>query len=156
MRLIIAAVGRMRPGPEADLVRDYMARAAQGGRVLALGPCDLIEIDERKARDRAAQSARLLEAVPAGAHVIALDERGAMMTSPDFADGLARLRDAGTQDCAFLIGGADGHDAVLRARADRLLGFGPMVWPHMLVRAMLAEQLYRAVSILAGGPYHRE
>ncbi|MBK0401257.1 23S rRNA (pseudouridine(1915)-N(3))-methyltransferase RlmH [Limibaculum sp. M0105] len=156
MRVIIAAVGRARPGPEAELTRDYLARATQAGRSMALGPCDLVEIDERKARDRAAQSVRLLDAAPTGAHLIALDERGRTMTSPEFAAMLARLRDSGTSDCAFLIGGADGHDESLRGRADRLLSFGPMVWPHMLARAMLAEQIYRAVSILAGSPYHRE
>ena len=146
----------MRPGPEADLTRDWMARATQAGRGIALASCDLVEIDERKARDRASQSARLVEAIPAGAHAIALDERGRAMTSPDFAAMLARLRDGGTQDCVFLIGGADGHDESLRGRADGLLSFGPMVWPHMLARAMLAEQLYRALSILGGSPYHRE
>lgn len=156
MRVTIAAVGRMKPGPEAELTRDWLGRAGQAGRTLALGPFEISEIDERKARDRASQSARLLEAVPLGAHAIALDERGRTMTSPDFAAMLARLRDGGMGEVVFLIGGADGHDAALRARADRLLSFGPMVWPHMLVRAMLAEQLYRAVSILAGGPYHRE
>lgn len=156
MKLIIAAVGRARPGPETELTRDYLARATQAGRSLALGPCDLTEIDERKAREPAAQSARLLDAAPQGAHLVALDERGRTMSSPDFAAMLARLRDGGTADCVFLIGGADGHDARLRERADRLLSFGPMVWPHMLVRAMLAEQIYRAVSILAGSPYHRE
>lgn len=156
MRVTIAAVGRMRAGPEAELVRDYLARATQAGRGLALGPFDVIEIDERKARERAAQSARLIEAAPAGAHVIALDERGSTMSSPDLAALLARLRDAGTAGCSFMIGGADGHDEALRRRADRLISFGPMVWPHMLARAMLAEQLYRAVSILGSGPYHRE
>ena len=156
MRIVIAAVGRMRSGPEESLTRDYLARAGQAGRGMALGPFDMVEIDERKARDRESQSARLVEAIPAGAQAIALDERGRSMTSPEFAAMLARLRDRGTGECAFLVGGADGHDERLRARADRLLSFGPMVWPHMLVRAMLAEQIYRAVSILGGSPYHRE
>jgi len=86
---------------------------------------------------------------------LALDERGRMMSSPDFAQALARWRDGGRSDLAILIGGADGLDPALRDRADALLSFGPMVWPHMLVRVMIAEQLYRAASILAGAPYHR-
>jgi 23S rRNA (pseudouridine1915-N3)-methyltransferase len=84
-----------------------------------------------------------------------MDERGKVMTSPDFADRLAQWRDTGTSDLAFIIGGADGIDPSLRAEADMLLSFGKMVWPHMLARAMLTEQLYRASTILAGGPYHR-
>ena len=154
MRLTIAAVGRLKAGPERELTRDYLDRAAATGRALALGPVDLIEIDERKARDQAAQSTRLLETVPPGATAIALDERGDTMTSPQFARMLARERDGGASGVIFLIGGADGHDDSVRAAA-RLLSFGPMVWPHMLARVMLAEQLYRAASILAGTPYHR-
>ena len=156
MKITIAAVGRMKPGPERMLLDDYLGRAGQAGRALALGPFSVTEIDERKARDRAAQSARLIGAIAPGATAIALDERGEPLSSPDFARLLARLRDDGAGEAVFLIGGADGHDKALRTRADRLLSFGPMVWPHLLVRVMLAEQLYRAVSILAGGPYHRE
>ena len=145
----------MKPGPEQIMLNDYLNRAALAGRPLALGPFGVVEIDERKARDRAAQSARLIEAIPVGAVAIALDERGKTLSSQDFAKMLATLRDQGTGTAVFLIGGADGHDQTVRDRADRLLSFGPMVWPHMMVRAMLAEQLYRAVSILSGGPYHR-
>lgn len=155
MKVTIAAVGRMRPGPELALVDDYLARATQTGRALRLGPFEVSEIDERKARAAAAQSARLIEALPAGAYAIALDQRGEAISSEALAALIERLRDSGTPNTMFLIGGADGHDARLRARADRLLSFGPMVWPHMLARVMLAEQLYRAVSILAATPYHR-
>ncbi len=155
MKITIAAVGRMKSGPEQMLLGDYLERAGLAGRALALGPFTVTEIDERKARDRAAQSARLIEAIPIGATAIALDERGETLSSPDFARMLANLRDHGTGAAVFLIGGADGHDQALRARAGRLISFGPMVWPHMLVRVMLAEQLYRAVSILSGSPYHR-
>ena len=156
MRLTIAAVGRLRAGPERDLTRDYLDRAAATGRALALGPVNLVEIDDRKARDQAAQSARLLEAVPSGATAIALDERGDTMTSPQFARQIARWRDDGRGDLAFVIGGADGLAPDLRNRAEFKLSFGMMVWPHMLARVMLSEQLYRAASILAGSPYHRE
>lgn len=155
MKVLVAAVGRLKPGPELALAEDYLARAGQAGRGLGLGPFAVSEIDERKARDAAAQSARLIEAIPAGAHAIALDERGEALSSDAFAGLLARLRDGGTPAAAFLIGGADGHADSVRARADRLISFGPMVWPHMLARVMLAEQLYRAASILAGSPYHR-
>ena len=155
MKVVIAAVGRLKPGPEKELTDGYLDRAAQAGRPLGLAPFTVTEIDERKARDAAAQSARLIDAIPPGAHAIALDERGEALTSDTLARLLADLRDRGTPSAVFLIGGADGHDAALRARADRLISFGPMVWPHMLARAMLAEQLYRAVSILAGTPYHR-
>jgi 23S rRNA (pseudouridine1915-N3)-methyltransferase len=103
----------------------------------------------------AAEAALLERAIPQGAVICAMDERGRQMTSPDFAEMLAGWRDQGRSEVAFVIGGADGIDPTLRSRADAMLSFGPMVWPHMLVRAMLTEQLYRAASILAGGPYHR-
>lgn len=155
MRLTIAAIGRLKSGPEADLVDDYLARANQAGRALALGPCTVIEIDERKVRTRGDADRRLLASLPDDAAAIALDERGKSLTSPDFAKLLAGLRDRGVAETAFLIGGADGHGDAVRQRADRLLSLGPMVWPHMLARVMLAEQIYRAVSILGGSPYHR-
>ncbi|MBY8974699.1 23S rRNA (pseudouridine(1915)-N(3))-methyltransferase RlmH [Rhodobacteraceae bacterium NNCM2] len=155
MKLKVAAVGRLSPGPEKTLIDTYVSRADAAGRPLALGPLSFAEIDERKARSQSEQGERLLAAAPAGAHVIALDERGKQMSSPDFAALLAKLRDQGVGETAFLIGGADGHQKALRERADRLISLGPMVWPHMLVRVMLTEQIYRAISILGGGPYHR-
>ncbi len=155
MRLHICAVGRLRAGPERALVDDYMARTDRTGRNLGLGPVTEHQIEDRKGGGMAAEAALLLKALPSGARFAVLDERGTTVSSPDFADLLARWRDTGTQDAAFLIGGADGLDPGLRAQADYALSFGKMVWPHMLVRAMLAEQLYRAASILGGGPYHR-
>ena len=155
MRLTIAAVGRLKPGSELTLVADYLERCNASGRALSLGPVEVREVDERKARDRAAQSARLLELARAGSVVVALDERGKTLSSPDFARLIARERDGGTSEMAFLIGGADGHADAVRKAARHTLSFGPMVWPHMLVRVMLAEQLYRAISILSGSPYHR-
>ncbi|MEM8792628.1 MAG: 23S rRNA (pseudouridine(1915)-N(3))-methyltransferase RlmH [Pseudomonadota bacterium] len=155
MKLTVAAVGRMAPGPERTLVEDYLSRAGAAGRQMGLSPVSLTEIDERKARGQAEQSEKLLATVPSGAQIMALDERGKGMTSPDFAKLLGRLRDQGVSETCFLIGGADGHTQALRDRSGLLLSFGPMVWPHMLARVMLAEQLYRAVSILGGSPYHR-
>ncbi len=155
MRLRICAVGRMRSGPEADLVTDYLTRFDRTGRALALGPTDMIEVDDRKGGGMAAEATLLTKVIPDGALLCVLDERGKTMSSPAFADLLAGWRDQGRQDIAFVIGGADGIDPALRHRADAALSFGAMVWPHMLVRVMLAEQLYRAASILAGSPYHR-
>lgn len=153
MRVALIAVGRQKGGPEAALTSDYLARFDAAGRALALGPAKLVEVEDRK---RVGESRLLLEATPKGAFVIALDERGKTQDSRAFAAMLAARRDEGRRECAFLIGGADGHDDDLRARADLSLSFGAMVWPHMLARAMLAEQLYRAATILAGGPYHRD
>lgn len=155
MRFSIAAIGRLKAGPEQDLIQDYTKRISASGRALALGPLEIHEVDERKARDRNAQSTRLMERLPTGACVIALDERGKLMSSPDFAKLIERTRDGGADEMTFLIGGADGHTKAVRERSDHMLSFGQMVWPHMLARVMLTEQLYRAVSILAGSPYHR-
>jgi len=149
-------VGRLRAGPERALVDDYLTRLDRSGRGLALGPTALAEVEDRKGGGMAAEGVLLRRAVPAGAKLAVLDERGRMMTSPEFAALLAKWRDNGAQDAAFVIGGADGIAPELRETADMALSFGPMVWPHLLVRVMLAEQLYRAASILAGSPYHRE
>ena len=115
----------------------------------------MAEVEDRKGGGKPAEAALLSRQIPDGAAVIALDERGRLLSSPDFAAALARFRDDGRSDAVFLIGGADGLDPSLRDRADLMLSFGAMVWPHMLARVMLAEQLYRAATILAGSPYHR-
>lgn len=115
----------------------------------------LVEVEDRKGGGMAAEAALLRKALPAGAVIVALDERGKVMTSPAFSEVLARYRDDGRGDLALIIGGADGIAPDLRAEADMALSFGKMVWPHMLARVMLSEQLYRAASILAGSPYHR-
>ncbi len=154
MRLRLCAVGRLRAGPERAMVDDYVARFDRTGRALGLGPLTEHEVDAR-AGGTAAEAVLLARAVPVGAPVVALDERGRALASPALAALLGRWRDAGRQDAAFVIGGADGLDAGLRDGADVVLSLGPMVWPHALVRVMLAEQLYRAATILAGGPYHR-
>ena len=155
MRVTVCVVGRLRAGPERDLVDDYLTRFDRTGRALGLGPADVREVEDRKGGGMAAEAVLLEKALPTGAAAIALDERGRVMSSPDFADQMAGWRDQGRSDLAFVIGGADGIDPSLRAKCDGSLSFGKMVWPHMLVRVMLAEQLYRAASILAGAPYHR-
>lgn len=155
MRLHLVAVGRLRQGPERDLVDDYLQRFDRTGRPLGLGPVTEHEVEDRKGGGMAAEGALLVRAIPAGAAVAVLDERGKALTSPDFAQLLARWRDGGRQDAALVIGGADGLDPALRDRADVAISLGAMVWPHLLVRVMVAEQLYRAATILGGGPYHR-
>lgn len=155
MRVTICAVGRLRPGPEAALIADYLARFERSGRALSLGPAQVAEVALRRGGGTEAEARLLAAAVPKGAWVVALDERGVQMTSPAFAEHLRRRTESGIRDAAFLIGGADGLAPSLRASADLRLSLGEMVWPHMLVRVMLAEQLYRAASILAGSPYHR-
>lgn len=152
----ICAVGRLRTGAERVLIDDYLKRFDRTGRALGLGPATLIEVEDRKGGGMPAEAALLRRAIPAGALLCVLDERGKQMPSPDFAAQMGKWRDAGRSDLAFVIGGADGIDPVLRQDADFSLSFGAMVWPHMLVRVMLAEQIYRAASILAGGPYHRQ
>jgi 23S rRNA (pseudouridine1915-N3)-methyltransferase len=154
MKVTVCAVGRLRAGPEKLLIDDYLLRFDRTGRALGLGPVSVVEVEDKKGGGMAAEGLLLARAVPEGAVLCVLDERGDQMTSPVFASRLAHWRDAG-RDLAFVIGGADGIDPGLRARADAALSFGPMVWPHLLVRVMLAEQLYRAASILAGAPYHR-
>lgn len=156
MRVHIIAVGRLRAGPQKDLIDDYLQRFDRTGRALGLGPALVVEVDDRKGGGMAGEAALIRRAIPAGAVVAALDERGRLETSPAFAHRLAGWRDAGRGDLALVIGGADGIDPGLRAESDFALSFGKMVWPHMLVRVMLTEQLYRAASILAGAPYHRD
>lgn len=155
MRIRICAVGRLRAGPERALVDDYLERFARSGRPLGLGPATETEVEDRRGGGTATEGLLLARAIPEGAALAVLDERGQMLASPALAERLARWRDEGRAEAAFVIGGADGVDAGLRARADLVIGFGPMVWPHMLVRVMLSEQLYRAATILAGSPYHR-
>ena len=155
MRLRILAMGRLRNGPEKDLIEGYVARFSRRGRPLGLGPVELTELEDKKGGGKAAEAALLLKAIPQGTAVIALDERGKLQSSPDFAAHLSQIRDAAPSELIFVIGGADGLDPAVLQRAQSVLSFGKMVWPHMLVRVMLSEQLYRAASILAGGPYHR-
>ncbi|WP_282061469.1 23S rRNA (pseudouridine(1915)-N(3))-methyltransferase RlmH [Roseobacter litoralis] len=155
MRIHIIAVGRLRAGPEKDLIDDYLTRFARSGRPLGLGAARIVEVEDRKNGGMSNEAVLLRRALPDGALIAVLDERGRVESSPDFAGRLGGWRDQGRGDLAFVIGGADGIDPALRAEADFALSFGKMVWPHMLVRVMLAEQLYRAASILAGAPYHR-
>lgn len=154
MRITIAAIGRPGRGPEAELADDYARRATLAARALGLGPVELIDLEPRRA-GQAAEAELILKAAE-GAHLIACDERGRTYGSRAFAEHLAALRDRGERRLVFAIGGADGLDEAVRAAAASTLAFGPQTWPHALARAMLAEQVYRAVTILAGSPYHRD
>jgi 23S rRNA (pseudouridine1915-N3)-methyltransferase len=154
LKLSIVAIGRLGRSPEAQLVGTYVERATSAGRALGLGPLEIIEVEARKPGKAAEGQA--LAAHIAQAHVIACDEHGRARPSRALAGEIADLRDAGVRRLALVIGGADGLAPELLARADGTLAFGPQTWPHALARVMLAEQLYRAVTILAGSPYHRD
>jgi 23S rRNA (pseudouridine1915-N3)-methyltransferase len=147
----VIAIGRVRAGPLRDL------QALYAGRITP--PVTIVELEEKKKLPEALLKAReaelILEAVPPGTRLVALDERGEAWSSRDFAGHLARWRDGGDA-VAFAIGGADGLGAAVTARADTVLSLGAMTWPHFLARSMLLEQIYRAQQILAGHPYHRD
>lgn len=155
MRIQLAAVGRLNRAPEAELARQWAERATAAGRALGLGPVDILEVEARKP-GKAAEAQALLEALGEGVFLVACDERGEALASCRFAERIADWRDRGERRLAFVIGGAEGLSDELRAAARFRLAFGPQTWPHALVRAMLAEQVYRAVTILAGSPYHRD
>lgn len=157
MRLTIAAVGRLKDGPERELFQRYWTRLEALGRKHALGPLVLVEIPESRAsapEARSDEEARKLLAAAAG-HFVLLDERGKTPTSAAFAADLRSRRDNGAAAVTFLIGGADGHGAAARAAANATLALGSLTLPHGLARVVLAEQLYRAATLIAGHPYHR-
>ena len=154
MKIAIVAIGRLARSPETELVKLYLERATAAGRSLGLGPVEVVEVESRKPGKAA--EAEALRPYLTDSHVIACDERGKARASRAFAEEVAALRDRGVRRLVFLIGGADGLDPALVATAQGTLAFGPQTWPHALARAMLCEQIYRAVSILAGSPYHRD
>jgi 23S rRNA (pseudouridine1915-N3)-methyltransferase len=159
MRVNIVAIGRMKQGPERELVARYLDRASSSGKSLALTGFAVSELPESRAGSAAArktEEAKGITAHVAGSIVVALDERGKTLGSEDFANRLLRWRDDGKPGVSFVIGGADGLDPGFVSSADLTLSFSPLTWPHQLVRIMLAEQLYRATTILSGHPYHRE
>jgi len=142
------AVGRLKDGPEAALVSDYLRRLTW--------PASVVEIDPNKHRGPEAEARALAAATPPGAVRVVLDEKGRDLSSAALAALIGDWRDGGRRDIAFLIGGADGHAERTRRQADLMLAFGRATWPHRLARAMLAEQIYRCHQILAGHPYHRD
>lgn len=159
MRIIVAAIGRMKQGPETELVERYRKRVAQTGRSLGLRGVEIVEIRESRA-DRAEkrmleESIALANVIPAGAATVLLDEHGDNFDSASFAGLIAKWKGDNRSAAVFIIGGADGLSVTLREKATQRLSFGAATWPHQMVRIMLLEQLYRATTILAGHPYHR-
>jgi 23S rRNA (pseudouridine1915-N3)-methyltransferase len=159
VRLIVAAVGRLKEGPERELAERYRKRAEQIGRRIGIRSVEIVEIRESRAQElakrRTEESIAIATVIPDRAATIILDERGDNLDSASFAAKLGRWRDDGRQDAVFVIGGDDGLMPTLREKAALTLALGAATWPHQLVRVMLLEQVYRALSMLAGHPYHR-
>ncbi|TKT82992.1 23S rRNA (pseudouridine(1915)-N(3))-methyltransferase RlmH [Aquamicrobium sp. LC103] len=158
MRVSVHAVGRMKAGPERELAGRYLDRFAKTGPAVGLEFSGVTEIAESRARsaaERCREEASALEGFRRDAALFLLDERGRNPSSPEISRLIADLRDGGRRQLVFAIGGPDGHDSGLRSSADFILSFGAQTWPHQLVRVLLAEQLYRAATILSGHPYHR-
>ena len=155
MKVSISAIGKLGArSEERVLTDDYLKRFAQTGRQLGWQFTGETEADDKKSLGMVEEAKLLRKAIPNGALIVTMDERGKLLTSPEFASQMTKWADQG-RDTAFVIGGADGIDPSLRAEADFSISLGKMVWPHKLVRVMLAEQLYRAASIATGAPYHR-
>jgi 23S rRNA (pseudouridine1915-N3)-methyltransferase len=159
MRLVIAAVGRLKQGPERELAAHYAKRVADAGRGIGLREIEIVEIKESRTRELdkrvMEESIALNSLIPERAASVILDERGENLPSPALASQLQGWRDSARGDVVFVIGGADGLAPSLHERADLRLSFGAATWPHQLIRIMLLEQIYRAVTILSGHPYHR-
>lgn len=159
MRISIFAVGRMKAGPERELADRYLDRLKKSGAPLGLDFAGVTEIVESRAAQadlrKQEEAGKLLETLDQGSALILLDERGKALGSEAFANSIARFRDDGKRQLVLAIGGPDGHDPKLRAKADIVLALGVMTWPHQIARVLLAEQLYRATTILSGHPYHR-
>ncbi|OLP60351.1 23S rRNA (pseudouridine(1915)-N(3))-methyltransferase RlmH [Xaviernesmea oryzae] len=159
MRVGLFAVGRLKSGPERDLAARYLDRFAKAGPAIGLEFSRMVEVGESRAGSapaRMKEEGILLEkALPDNSVLLLLDERGKALGSEEFAQMIATYRDSGKREMMIAIGGADGLDPPLRERADAVLCLGRMTWPHQLVRILIAEQLYRAVTILSGHPYHR-
>jgi 23S rRNA (pseudouridine1915-N3)-methyltransferase len=159
MKLIVHAVGRLKAGSERELAERYFDRLAKSGPAVGLEFSGVTEIAESRAQTaterRREEGQRLQTHLQQGMALVLLDERGKNISSEDFAGRVGLMRDSGRKAILVAIGGADGHDQSLRDQAELVLSFGALTWPHQLVRVMLAEQLYRATTILAGHPYHR-
>lgn len=159
MKLWIVAVGRMKAGPEQELAARYIDRLRKSGAPLGLEWGGVVELAEARqstvAERKRDEAARIEAALPGNAAFLVLDETGRTPSSPEFSGEIARFRDEGTRDLAFVIGGPDGLAPELRARADLVIAFGRLTLPHQIVRILVAEQLYRATTILSGHPYHR-
>jgi 23S rRNA (pseudouridine1915-N3)-methyltransferase len=159
MRIVVAAIGRLKRGPETELAERYRKRAAQTGRAFGLRAVEIVEIRESRAADAGKrmieESIALANVIPQGAAVALLDAHGDNLDSTSLASQLVKWRGQDRSEAVFLVGGPDGLSPSLRDKAELRIAFGAATWPHQLVRVMLLEQLYRASTILAGHPYHR-
>ncbi|WP_114772694.1 23S rRNA (pseudouridine(1915)-N(3))-methyltransferase RlmH [Microvirga subterranea] len=158
MRLSLLAVGRLKSGPERELVERYRQRIEGMGRALGMAGLDIVELPESRARredDRRAEEAAALLDKAGSSVLVIFDERGKSPASEAFADRIRQWRDEGRAGLACVIGGPDGLDPKIRQRADLVVSFGALTMPHQIVRALVAEQLYRALTIISGHPYHR-
>ena len=153
MHITLISVGKLKKGPEKELVDDYVSRFNKSGPSIGLRSLKLVDLASGGGLE--AEGKLILNAVPSGAHVLRLDEHGPAWTSVKFADQIAKWRDAGTPQLCILIGGAEGYSDAVREAFPDTLALGPQTWPHRLVKAMISEQLYRSVSLLAGLPYHK-
>jgi 23S rRNA (pseudouridine1915-N3)-methyltransferase len=159
MRIVVAAIGRLKQGPERELAERYRKRAADAGRSAGLNAVDIVEIKESRAGDAARrtleESIAVANLIPERAISVILDARGKSLSSEAFAGRLHEWRQQDKPAVVFIIGAADGLASSLKEKASLAIAFGVATWPHQLIRIMLLEQLYRAVTILAGHPYHR-
>jgi 23S rRNA (pseudouridine1915-N3)-methyltransferase len=159
MHITIIAVGRMKAGPERELIARYQKRFTLAGKNLGLTGPDIVEINESKASSadlrKKEEAKKIIGTIPDGAVIISLDEHGKNISSEALSQKILRLQEDGNRSIAFLIGGADGHGELVRQRANFTLSFGQLTWPHQIVRLLLVEQLYRITTIQSGHPYHR-
>ena len=160
MKLTLRAVGRMKSGPERELLDRYVDRATKAGRAIGITDISILETGESRAGNaamrRSEEAGALLSGLPPSTCLICLDERGRDEGSAALARFVQARLDDGTPEISFLIGGPDGHGEEIRQKAARIMSFGKSTWPHQLVRVMATEQIYRAITILTGHPYHRE
>lgn len=159
MKIAITAIGRLKSGPEYGLCLDYLSRSQKLGKMLGFNGLSLTEVEARvpqNADPKPYEAQKLLEPIDPSSHLIICDEHGLNLSSRAFSQSLAELRDGGVKKLDFVIGGADGLDQSVKIRAQSALAFGAQTWPHMLVRVMLLEQIYRAMTLMSGHPYHRD
>jgi len=156
MKISISAVGRLRNSPEKELIDDYLSRFSKLSKPFGLSLNSVIEIEDKKGGGPISEAKLLMKNFQRNSKIITLDEGGKALTSKEFTKYLSNWADYGIGFCHIVIGGPDGLDKSLLEKSNLKISFGKMVWPHMLARVMIAEQLYRSATILAGNPYHRE
>ena len=156
MKISISAIGRLRNSPEKELIDDYLSRFSKLSKPFGLSLNSITEIEDKKGGGPMSEAKLLMKSFQRNSKIIALDERGLVLSSLDFTKCLSAWASDGVEYWHLVIGGADGLDKSLLDKANLQISFGKMVWPHMLARVMLAEQLYRSATILTGHPYHRK